>query len=75
MVGEWVRVSGIDRHARSSDTHEARPLMVAYKPTHAQTVRLQLTGQSGAKGVEGAAKRSVQLHYVPSFGVHGARSF
>lgn len=114
VVGEWARVSGINRHARSSDTHEAQSLMavwrwaapweagvrldwlkarsphgdhfhsvrlreqslmVAYKPTHAQTVRLQLTGQSGAKGVEGAAKRSVQLHYVLSFGAHGAHSF
>ncbi|MCO4094663.1 MAG: hypothetical protein HEQ37_13685 [Acidovorax sp.] len=114
VVGEWARVSGINRHARSSDTHEAQSLMavwrwaapweagvrldwlkarsphgdhfhnvrlreqslmVAYKPTHAQTVRLQLTGQSGAKGVEGAVKRSVQLHYILSFGAHGAHSF
>ncbi len=114
VVGEWARVSGINRYARSSDTHEAhslmavwrwaapweagvrldwltarsphgdhfhnvrlreQSLMVAYKPTHAQTLRLQFTGQSGAKGLEGAAKRSVQLHYVLSFGAHGAHSF
>lgn len=114
VVGEWARVSGINRYARSSDRHEAQSLMavwrwsaawetglrldwlkarsphddhfhnvrlreqsvmVAYKPTHAQTVRLQLSSQSGAVGVEGAARRSVQLHYVLSFGAHGAHSF
>ncbi len=114
LVGEWARVSRINRYARSSDIHEAQSLMavwrwsaaweagarldwlkarsphddhfhnvrlhehslmVAYKPTHAQTLRLQLAGQSGAQGVDGAAKRSVQLHYVLSFGAHGAHSF
>jgi len=114
VVGEWARVSGINRYAQSSDTHEAQSLMgvwrwsaawetglrmdwlkarsphgehfhnvrlreqsvmVAYKPTHAQTVRLQLSSQSGARGVEGAVKQSVQLHYVLSFGAHGAHSF
>lgn len=114
LVGEWARVSELNRHARGSDVHEAQSLMavwrwapswevgvrmdwldarsphgdhfhdarvreqavmLAYKPTHAQTLRLQVTGQSGAKGVEGAAERSVQLHYVMSFGAHGAHSF
>jgi hypothetical protein len=115
VVGEWAKVSGINRYAQSKDVHEAsslmavwrwsaaweagarmdwlkarsphgdhfhnvrlqeRSLMVAYKPTHAQTLRLQYTGQSGAEGVEGApAKRSLQLHYVLSFGAHGAHSF
>lgn len=114
VVGEWARVTGINRNARSSDMHEAQSLMavwrwspawevgarldwlkarsphgdhfhavrlqeqalmLAYKPTHAQTVRLQVSGQSGAQGVEDAVKRSVQLHYVLSFGAHGAHSF
>lgn len=114
VVGEWARVSGLNRYALGSDTHEAQSLsavwrwsaawetgvrldwlrardphedhfhtvrlreqslMVAYKPTHAQTVRLQLTGQTGAVGVAGTAHRSVQLHYVLSFGAHGAHSF
>ena len=56
--------------------------MLAYKPTHMQTLRLQLT-QQRAHGVndEGApvfanpARRSIVLQYVISFGAHGAHSF
>ena len=52
-----------------------RSLMLAYKPTHAQTVRLQWSQQRGAQGIDGAASRSLQLQYVLSFGAHGAHSF
>lgn len=52
-----------------------RTLMLAYKPTHAQTVRLQWSQQHDAQGIEGAASRSLQLQYVLSFGAHGAHSF
>ncbi|MDO5086932.1 MAG: hypothetical protein Q4D74_04895 [Comamonadaceae bacterium] len=49
-------------------------VMLAYKPTHMQSLRLQFTRQYGAKGFEGAG-RAVQLQYVISFGAHGAHSF
>ena len=52
-----------------------RALMLAYRPTHAQTLRLQLTGQSSARGIEGAARTSAQIQYILSFGAHGAHSF
>ena len=56
--------------------------MIAYKPTHMQTLRLQLTQQraSGAND-EGEAvfanpiRRSIQLQYVIAFGAHGAHSY
>jgi hypothetical protein len=50
-------------------------LMLAWKPTHLQTLRLQATRQTGATGFEAPARRSVQLQYVMSFGAHGAHSF
>lgn len=50
-------------------------LMAAWKPTHMQSVRLQFTQQRDAKGIEDAAKRSVQLQYVLAFGAHGAHSY
>jgi len=50
-------------------------LMVAWKPTHAQALRLQFTTQRDALDVEDAARRAVQLQYVLSFGAHGAHSY
>jgi hypothetical protein len=50
-------------------------IMLAWKPTHMQSLRLQYTLQRDAKGIEDAANRSVQLQYVLSFGAHGAHSY
>jgi len=50
-------------------------VMLAWKPTHMQSLRLQYTQQRDAKGIEDAANRSVQLQYVLSFGAHGAHSY
>lgn len=50
-------------------------VMVAWKPTHLQTLRLQLTQQRDAVGIEDAARRSVQLQYVVAFGAHGAHAY
>jgi len=50
-------------------------LMVAWKPTHAQALRLQFTTQRDALDVDSAARRSVQLQYVLSFGAHGAHAY
>lgn len=49
--------------------------MIAWKPTHTQALRLQVTTQRDARGIENAARRSVQLQYVLGFGAHGAHAF
>lgn len=50
-------------------------LMLAYKPTHMQTLRLQYTTQRNVTGFESPAKNAVQLQYVLAFGAHGAHPF
>ena len=50
-------------------------LMVAWKPSHQQTLRLQWTGQRDAVGVDAPARRSLQLQYILAFGAHGAHAF
>lgn len=50
-------------------------LMVAWKPTHSQALRLQFTSQPRAEEFESRSKRTIQLQYVLSFGAHGAHSF
>jgi hypothetical protein len=50
-------------------------LMLAWKPSHRQVLRLQLTNQAHAEGFEDRSDRTVQLQYVLSFGAHGAHSF
>lgn len=49
-------------------------LMLVWKPTHAQSLRLQLSRQQERGGMEGAS-RSLQLQYIISFGAHGAHSY
>ncbi|MDO4681921.1 MAG: hypothetical protein Q4B17_03930 [Lautropia sp.] len=51
-----------------------RSVMLAWKPSHLQSLRLQYTHQHDARGIT-PVKRSVQLQYVISFGAHGAHSF
>lgn len=57
-------------------------IMIAYKPTHMQTLRLQLTQQRASGATEegkaifaNPARRSIQLQYVIGFGAHGAHSY
>jgi hypothetical protein len=52
-----------------------RALMLAWKPSHMQSLRLQLTRQSGLEGIEGTAARAVSLQYVLAFGAHGAHAY
>lgn len=49
-------------------------LMLAYKPGHSQSLRLQFTRQRNGTGFPQAAN-AVSLHYVISFGAHAAHSF
>ena len=63
-----------DDHFHSGRLDE-RAVMLAWKPSHQQSLRLQVTQQRNAVGIEDAARRSVQLQYVVSLGAHGAHSF
>ena len=49
-------------------------LMLAWKPSHAQTLRVQYTRQRNGAGFDQAA-RALQLQYILSFGAHAAHSF
>ena len=50
-------------------------LMLVWKPSHAQSVRLQYTTQGRAKEFEHPARRAIQLQYVLAFGAHGAHAY
>jgi hypothetical protein len=72
---DWLRVSmPHGEHFHSGLLREAS-LMLAWKPTHQQSLRLQYSAQRDALEFEPAAKRSVQLQYLMSFGAHGAHSY
>ena len=73
--GDWLkaRIPHGD-HFHAGNLQE-QSLMLAWKPTHTQTLRLQATSQNKARGIDDAVARSVQLQYVISFGAHGAHSF
>ena len=50
-------------------------LMLAWKPSHLQTLRLQLSRQRDAVEFENPSKKSVFLQYVIAFGAHGAHGY
>ncbi len=50
-------------------------LMLAWKPSHMQSLRLQVTQQRDAVEFENPARRAWQLQYVLAFGAHGAHAF
>ena len=70
---DWLRVNAPDDESRLCEY----ALMLAWKPSHMQTLRLQYSTQRGATGDAflNASKDSVQLQYVLAFGAHGAHSF
>jgi len=72
---DWLQV----RVPHGDHFHDGRlrehALMVAWKPTHTQAIRLQFTAQRDAEGIDGPARRSVQLQYVLGIGAHGAHAF
>ena len=83
---DWLRVHKPEVHEGDVEFGRGRlkenAIMVAYKPTHMQTLRLQWTQQraSGANDEGEAvfanpARRSIQLQYVIGFGAHGAHSY
>lgn len=49
--------------------------MIVWKPSHMQSLRLQVSRQYDAVGFERPARPSVQLQYVLGFGAHPAHAF
>lgn len=83
---DWLRVNKPESHEGETEFTRGRlkerAIMLAYKPTHVQSLRLQLTQQraSGANDEGEAvfanpARRSISLQYVIGFGAHGAHSY
>ncbi len=82
---DWARVHLAQLHEGEVEALQGRlrenALMLAYKPSHHQTLRLQLTQQNArnAQPQEAVfahpAKRSIQLQYVLSLGAHGAHTY
>jgi len=52
-----------------------RSLMLAYKPSHLQTVRLQYSSQGQAQGFDKPVRRALQIQYVLGFGAHPAHAY
>ncbi len=86
LRSDWLRVNKPENDGSSilfgSGRLKENAFMVAYKPTHTQTLRLQLTQQraTGANDEGEAifanpAKRSIQLQYIIGFGAHGAHAY
>ena len=48
--------------------------MLAWKPSHLQTLRLQWSRQNRAQGFESPARQSLMLQYILVFGAHGAHT-
>ncbi len=67
------------RTAHDGEVHGGRlseqALMLAWKPSHMQALRLQVTQQRDAVEFENPARRAWQLQYVLGFGAHGAHAF
>lgn len=75
-----VRADWLDvRMPHEDHFHDGRlreqSLMLAWKPSHMQTVRLQYTRQRDGTGFEDLSRRTLQLQVVLAFGAHGAHSF
>jgi hypothetical protein len=67
------------RMAHDGEVHggqlNEQALMLAWKPSHMQSLRLQVTSQRDAVEFENPARRAWQLQYVLAFGAHGAHAF
>lgn len=72
---DWLRVSQPHGDHFDKGLLREQSLMLAWKPSHLQTLRLQLSRQHDAVEFENASKRSVFLQYVIALGAHGAHGF
>lgn len=72
---DWLRARQPHGDHFHSMLLREQSLMLAWKPTHMQTLRLQYSRQHDAHEVENPSRRTLQLQYVMAFGAHGAHSF
>jgi hypothetical protein len=72
---DWLRVRAPHEDHFHSGLLRERSLMLAYKPSHMQMLRLQLARQLDAVEIENPSRRTLQLQYVMAFGAHGAHGF
>ncbi len=72
---DWLRVRVPHGDHFHSGLLREQSVMLAWKPTHMQSLRLQYSRQRNAVEFENPSKRTLQLQYVMAFGAHGAHSF
>lgn len=72
---DWLRARMPHEDHFDSVLLRERAVMLAWKPSHLQSLRLQLTTQRDAVGFEDPARRAVQLQYVLAFGAHPSHAF
>lgn len=82
---DWLKVNKPEFHEDEGEYEFAsgrlreNALMIAYKPNHMQTYRLQWSRQSATSGeepvFESPVKNSIQFQVVIGFGAHGAHSY
>lgn len=72
---DWLRVRVPHEDQFESARLREHSLMMAWKPSHMQSLRLQFTTQRQAVDIEQPARRAVQLQYVLAFGAHGAHAY
>jgi len=72
---DWLRARMPYEDHFDSVLLRERALMLVWKPSHMQSLRLQYTMQRDAVGLDNPAKRSLQLQYVLAFGAHGAHAY
>ncbi|MET0508603.1 MAG: hypothetical protein ABWZ78_10560 [Burkholderiaceae bacterium] len=70
-----LKVAVVDDESLQPGRLREHALMVAWKPSHAQSLRLQYTTQRDGAGFSDLARHAIQLQYIVSFGAHGAHSF
>ncbi len=72
---DWLRVRVPHGDHFHSGLLREQSVMLAWKPTHMQSLRLQYSRQRNAVEFENPRQRTLQLQYVMAFGAHGAHSF
>ncbi|MDP1650628.1 MAG: hypothetical protein Q8M01_20855 [Rubrivivax sp.] len=72
---DWLRVRVPHVDHFDSGLLREHALMLAWKPTHMQSLRLQFTQQRDVVAFENPSRRTAQLRYVLAFGAHGAHPF
>lgn len=75
LRADWLRVRVPHGDHFHSGLLREHAVMLAFKPTHMQSLRLQFTRQRDAVAFEDPSRRTVQLQYVLAFGAHGAHAF